>query len=469
MSVTTSADLLERADQLARELAASSQEVNQDQWEQFDNTVYRTLYELIAADRADPAYTEEGTNRLLQALRGYPAPLQFPPERTFSVEYAAQVMDLTTEQIRKDIWNGRLRAVKDGDRHVLPAQSVSRIQRGIPPADPTDPHPLSRVSVALGAFADLVGDHHRTRAGVQLSEQTRADTVRRVLALTAVAAQYTVKHTGIEAIERPVLLAKYASTYINALDPSPRRIHALDNLVASIPDGKASTVNQELDAAMHDWRAVAQREVRRLVPSTEALAAVANQGVRIYSVTHHLLQRPGYEERPSPADRQRCSAALREGGVALRDAQLALRGLTSLTVPAHDFVTSSRALFATLQQVRQLADARDPELDTEAAIASLARACTIESELLSEARPSPSSLLHCGLLFAPARRLPTNLERLEPRAKGRFIPVQLNDVPELGWRWELAARKAPEVEATVGHLVVGRDQVELPHGIEFGL
>jgi hypothetical protein len=118
--------------------------------------------------------------------------------------------------------------------------------------------------------------------------------------------------------------------------------------------------------------------------------------------------------------------------------------------------------------VRQLADARDAELDTEAAIASMARGCSIESELLSEARHSPSSLLHCGLLFAPARTLSANVERLDARTKGRFIPVQLDDVPELGWRWELAARKAPEVEAAVRILVAERDQVALEHGIEMG-
>lgn len=442
MSITTAATLLERAEQLARQLSATAHEVSQEQWEQFDNTVYRTLHELIGAGRADAAYTHHSSSPLLAALRAYPAPLRLPPGRTYSVDYAAQLLDLSRRQVRDKIRQRNLHAVKEGDQYVLPRHSLHADDRDIAQADPNDPHPIARLSVTLGAFADLVSEGNRTPRRQGLDDHALADTVRRVLALTAVTAQHTVRHAPMDAVDRPLLVARYASTYIDTLDPSPRRVLALDRMAAVTETGAPMTINEQLDAAVHVWRAAAHREVSRMVPSTEALSSIANQGVRLYAVTHQLLRSsPVLED--AVADPQVVCRELREGGAALRTADEGLTSLTSLTSPTHDFVSATRELFTTLQQVREMAAVHDSSLDHDAAVVSLAHGCAVEAELITTARDLPASLLNCQLLFAPARTLEPSVERLAARGNGKFIAIQLSDVPDLGWRWEAAARKYP--------------------------
>jgi len=109
-----------------------------------------------------------------------------------------------------------------------------------------------------------------------------------------------------------------------------------------------------------------------------------------------------------------------------------------------------------------------PALDTPAALASLAHGCALEAELVTAARGTPASLLHCHLLFAPARTLEPTVERLHARGKGRFIPVQLADAPDLAWRWETAARKTPEVAAAARRLELNRSVADHSPGMELG-
>ena len=51
MSTTTIADLLDRAESLARSLRATGTETTNDQWRSFDSTTYRLLHELVGPER----------------------------------------------------------------------------------------------------------------------------------------------------------------------------------------------------------------------------------------------------------------------------------------------------------------------------------------------------------------------------------------------------------------------------------
>jgi excisionase family DNA binding protein len=467
MRVTTAGDLLARADHLTRELISSEQDITADQWAQFDITVYRGLYELIGGQRADPAYTEASHNALLQALRAYPAPLRLPAGRTFSVDYAAQLLDVTHDHVVRRIREGTLHAVKEGNLYLLPTKSLDTGHRDIGPADPTDPAVMARLSVTLGALADLVCDNNNLPHPVELGDEALTGAVRQLLAVAAVAGRHTITHTPIDDIDRPLLIARYASTQVDLLDPSPRRVRALDHVAAAAPGGEAMPINRQLDAALDAWRRTAHHEVNRMVPSVQALSSIANQGVRLYAVTHQLVRSAPCLDG-DPANRDKVMLELQEGAASLRAAQEALTGLTSLTTPTHDFVTATRELFTTLQRVRELATSNDPSLDADATLASLQRGCSIEAELVINARRAPISLLHCGLLFAPARTLQPTLERLPARTKGRYIAVQLADAPDLGWRWETAARKVPEVAAALRGLELRQHGVGRDHGIELG-
>lgn len=190
--------------------------------------------------------------------------------------------------------------------------------------------------------------------------------------------------------------------------------------------------------------------------------------VREGSPPPQLVQSLPPSEIGEPGDTSEVLRELRDGGASLRAAEMTLTGLTSLTTPTHDFVTASRELFATLQHVREMAPDNAPALDTPAALTSLAHGCALEAELVTAARGVPASLLHCHLLFAPARTLKPTVERLEARGKGRFIPVELTDAPDLAWRWETAARRTPEVAAAVRCLDLTRSAADRDHGMELG-
>jgi hypothetical protein len=466
MRRTSAADLLARAEQLTRTLCASNDRVDQAAWDRFDVTLYRAVNELVGAGRPDRGYPGRARNPLLLTLAAYPAPLNIPADSLYSVEHAAALLELPRRQMEREIRTGALRLVPGSDPRLLPASTLQRRPR-IEPADPTDPHPLARLSSTLGAFADLLSENNRSIHAVAWEAPVVTGTVRRVLSVGAVAARHVVAHTAIDAVDRPLRIARYATTYADGLDPSSRRAVPLDQVVAISSGSGRASINERLEVAIHTWGRAAHLEVERLVPSTEALASVASQGVRLYAVTHHLLGSTAHKELAS--NFAGTEAQLRQGGGTLRDAERVLRGITSLTAPSHDYVTAARELFTTLQEVRELAAGHQAGVDQGDTLALLARGCTIHAQVLAAARAVPASLLHCHLLFAPARSLQPTLARLNVRSRGKFVPVTLADAPELGWRWDKAAATAPAVAATLHQLIAGRDVPENDRHLELGL
>jgi hypothetical protein len=463
MRTTSAADLLTRAEQLTRELCATNDQIDHAQWARFDVTLYRTLYELVAAGRSDRAYTSNTRNPLLPTLTAYPAPLNIPVDRLYSVEHAAALLEVPRHRIERQIRNGTLRPVPDCEPRRIPASALQRGPR-VAAAEPTDPRPLAQLSTTLGAFADLLSENNRSTHPVTLEDTVLANTARRVLSVGAVAARHVVTHTDIDAVDRPLRIARYASAYVDRLDTGPRRVRTLEQVVAVSGAGQQANVNQRLQTAIHTWGRTAHVEVERLVPSTEALASIASQGVRLYAVTHQLL---GCQVNDQPVnDYERAERQLRQGAATLRDAERELRGITSLTAPSHDYVTAARELFTTLQEVRELAAAKDAGLDPRAALASLAHGDAVHARVVTAARGVPASLLHCHLLFAPVRNLEPTPARLHIQNKRRFIPVTVSDAPELAWRWDKAAATAPAVSATMQQLVAGRDVQGRDRGIE---
>src|SRR5690349_3252098 len=99
MRSTSAADLLARTEQLARELGASNDTVDQTRWNQFDATLYRTLYELVAAGRTDRHYPSNTTNPLRHTLAAYPGPLNIPMDRVYSVEHAAEMLGFSRRRM----------------------------------------------------------------------------------------------------------------------------------------------------------------------------------------------------------------------------------------------------------------------------------------------------------------------------------------------------------------------------------
>jgi hypothetical protein len=465
MRRTSAADLLSRMDRLARELVASDELVDRDHWSQFDATLYRTLYELTSAARSDLGRSSSTRGLLLRMLSAYPAPLNIPTDRNFSVEQAARMLEVSRRRLQRQIRTGRIQLVPGISPRMVSASSLQKSPR-IDPADPADPHLLARLSTTLGALADLLSQNNRSVNAVALDGAAISDTARHVLSVGAVAARHTIAHCAIETVDRPLRIARYASSQVDALETSPRRPAPLEHVAAVAPGGSSTSINYRLDSALHAWAQTADREAQRLVPSTEALASIASQGVRLYAVTHQLLG-SDLVDQPAQIFRE-VEGHLRHGGAALRQAEQALKGITSLTTPTHDYVTAARELFTTLQDVRELAAHHEGGIDPVSMLASLAHGCTLQAQVMTAARGVPAHLLHCHLLFAPARNLQPTIARLNARSNGKFIPVTVGDAPELAWRWDRAAAAAPEVSAALQRLVAAREVAEHDRGLELG-
>ena len=58
----------------------------------------------------------------------------------------------------------------------------------------------------------------------------------------------------------------------------------------------------------------------------------------------------------------------------------------------------------------------------------------------------PDRLLRSGLVYAPARTLPTSLARMRSQRQGRFVPVTREEAPDLQALWNDAHRQAQQVE-----------------------
>ena len=197
--------------------------------------------------------------------------------------------------------------------------------------------------------------------------------------------------------------------------------------------------------------AVAGRaETQRLIPSADVLRAFANQGTHLYAVTAKLLQATSPWPRAEAATET--VVHLTKAGQILRAADQAWAGLTTATRPTHEFVTASRALFATLQDMTNELDIAASQLDHERALGDLTRAAERLTELLVTTQHLPERLVQSELLYAPATKAQPAPERLNDRAKGRLVIVRTLDTPELTDRWHEAVGASREAAQIVGHL-----------------
>jgi hypothetical protein len=70
-------------------------------------------------------------------------------------------------------------------------------------------------------------------------------------------------------------------------------------------------------------------------------------------------------------------------------------------------------------------------------------------ELTHTAALLPEPLIRSGLLFAPARTLPSTLERMHDRNQGRFVAIQLEEGTELIGVAQQGSSAARHAQATL--------------------
>jgi len=433
VSTTSAADLVSRADLLVRELRNTTDPVSLAEWERFDVTAYRLLHQLVGPGRTDDERTAVRAHaQLVRVLQSYPTPLRPPVGTTiYSTRQAAQFLGLHREGVLHRIHRGDIPATTDGRSYGIAATDLDR-RTDLGPADPTDPHPLPRLSCTFGALADLlVADRDREVSMLHDDVQVAA-LMAHVLTLTAVAARHTMGHCPVTDADRPLRVAQFTERAVDALG-TPSRLHGLDRITSTAPPDNPTTLNERLEAALRTWANAGRDELNRTVPSTEVLQNIANQGRHIYAVTDRLLHAPGQHLASRHDQSSQVSGALCEASEALRHADDQWAGVTTAMGPSHDYVTAARDLFTVLKEIGQLPQPSpaEPTLDVAQALADLNIASRDLADLMHETRHLPEVLIRSELLFSADRTLKPTVERLADRARGRYVAVDVTDQPNL--------------------------------------
>ena len=155
MSTTTAAMLLMTADHLTKELCSSTQPITGRQWETFDNTVYRCLHALVGPGRKLTGHDSPATAAVVTAFHDYPTPLRPAAGQSHTPTEAARLLGAPSYRVMKDIASGAIPAQLVDREFRIASEQLDR-RPDLIPADSTDPHPLARLTVALGAMTDVV-------------------------------------------------------------------------------------------------------------------------------------------------------------------------------------------------------------------------------------------------------------------------------------------------------------------------
>ena len=129
--------------------------------------------------------------------------------------------------------------------------------------------------------------------------------------------------------------------------------------------------------------------------------------------------------------------------------------VTTATKPSHEYVTATTTLHASLTTIERESlppgDQVDParRIDLDQAMAELRYAATDLVELSYTAAQLPEPLIRSQLLFAPARILPSTMERIHDRNHGRHVPILLEEGEALIDAAQKGSSAARQVRATL--------------------
>ena len=287
MSTTSALELLERADLLTRELRRTVDVTTVAQWETFDTTVHRLLLELVGIGYRYVRYDDPVGRALRKAIESYPVPLRPPAGEQLTIAGASRYLDTSAAAVARKVRRGQLHSVQVDGIDLIDTQELDQ-RPDIRPADPTDGHPVAKLSCTLGAMADMV--RHARDAGMDvLAEDGEvAGAALRVLSLTAVTARYAIRTGDLVDAVRPVLVGSYAERVMDTLRGVALHPVSLGQLTSVAVAANPKTPNDRLEAAIYNWSAAAKREVGRPIPSASALRQIADRGAHMSEVRAQL-------------------------------------------------------------------------------------------------------------------------------------------------------------------------------------
>jgi hypothetical protein len=459
VSTTTVGDLLDRAEALARVLRIDAAQITSEQWRSFDSTTYRLVAELHGPERTGTPAEVHYRASVTSIVNGYPSPLVTPgSETTFNARQAARHLGVEDWAILRDIRRSRLPATYDGRRYSIKATDLAR-GPDVQPADPASTHTLDRLSCTLGVVADMVVAERSRATTIPGFDPLRDDTqvapvMARVLAMTVVAGRHTLVNIPLQEADRPLLIARYAEHALDALGDVDRP-SGLTRVASFAPPTSPRGPNEQLEAALRGWATHARSELARTVPSTEVLRDIANQARHLYAVSTVLATVSFTSGNLSGPDAELVHVDLREAAQVMHRLQQQWKTVTTATRPSHEYVTATTALHTRLTSIEseRLSPGNQTDsagrINVDQALADLRYTATDLSELTYTAALLPEPLIRAGLLFAPARILPSTVERMHDRNHGRYVAIQLDEGTELIDAARQGSSAARDVRATL--------------------
>jgi hypothetical protein len=437
VSTTTVGDLLDRAEILARSLRVTGAKITADQWCSFDATAYRLLHELVGPERTGARAQILSHATLSRILNDYPSPLAAPnPEATYNARQAASHLGVAHSTVTAQIRRSRLPATYDGRRYSIKASDLPPITQ-IPPADPASTHPLDRLSATLGVLADLVVAERSRTTNVPGFDPLRDDAqvspvMARVLAITIAAARHALSHIPLQDADRPLTIARYAEHALDAVGGVDRP-SGLTQVASFAPPSSPRGPNEQLEAALRAWARHARMELARTVPSTEVLRDIANRARHLYAVYARLVAASVTSGHLPEHEAEAVHVQLRDAAQVMNRLQQQWETVTTASRPSHEYVTATTTLHATLSAIERESLLPGAQADTtrrvdvDQALADLRYAAADLVELTHTGAQLPEPLIRSELLFAPARILPSTMQRMHDRNHGRYVPIQLNE------------------------------------------
>jgi len=459
VSTTTVGDLLDRAELLARALRVTRAEITADQWRSFDATSYRLLHELVGPERTGNHEQIVSHATVSRILNGYPRPLSAPnPQVTYNARQAASHLGVSRATVAADIRGSRLPATYDGRRYSIKATDLSSITE-VQPADPASTDPLDRLSCTLGVLADMVVAERSRSTNIPGLDPLRDDTqvapvMARVLAMTFVAARHALAHIPLQDADRPLTIARYAERSLDAIGDVDRP-SALTRVPSFSPPSSPRGANEQLEAALRAWASLARIELARTVPSTEVLRNIANQARHLYAVNARLVADSLSQGHLSQHAAQAIHLELREAAQVMHALQQQWETVTTATRPGHEYVTATTNLHASLSAIEReiLLPGEKVDVtrrvDVTEALTDLRYAATDLVELTHAGAQLPEPLIRSEQLFAPARILPSTMERVHDRNHGRYVAIRLTEGAALINAAQEGSRAAQQVRTAL--------------------
>jgi len=459
VSTTTVGDLLDRAEILARSLRVTDAQISTTQWCSFDATAYRLLHELVGPERVgarEQILSHAGVSRILNS---YPSPLAAPnPQTTYNAKQAANHLGVSSSTVIADIRESRLPATFDGRRYSIKATDLPTAA-DVQPADPTSTNPLDQLTSTLGVLADMVVTERSRTAPTPGFDPLRDDAqvapvVARVFAMTVVAARHALAHIPLQDADRPLAIAQYAEHSLDALGDVDRP-SGLTWVASFAPPSSPRTPNEELEATLRAWASQARTELAQTIPSTEVLRDIANQARHLYAVSARLAAASFTAGHLSENAARAVHEELHQPAQIMHRLQQQWETVTTATKPSHEYVTATTTLHSSLTAIERESllpgDQVEParRIDMEQAMADLRYAATDLVELSYTAAQLPEPLIRSGLLFAPARILPSTMERIHDRNHGRYVSLLLEEGMALIDAAQKGSSAARQVRATL--------------------